>query len=950
MRSTRFYIILAAMHVCTMASYARKESTNYTKLDDGITIRLNHNGTRLIKIEPVTDKIIHVTASPSESFSTAKSLMLDEKIRQPVQWRVEETADAVMVYTAAISAKVLLTTGEISFSDKNGRPLLQEPKGGGKIYTAVNVDGDQTFALRQAFETTDEEAFYGLGQHQEGAMNYKNSQVSLVNYNTGVAIPFLVSNKNYGILWDNYSITKVMDSRSFEPLSTMKLFSATGEQGWLTATYFSKADPSKLLIERPESVIDYSFIPDLVKFPAEIKLEDVTVKWEGSIATGFTGEHSFYMRSSGYTKIWIDGKLMADKWRQGWNPGTVQFKVPMEKDHKYSFRIEWNPDGGQSYIDCNWLPPLQGHDNNEYAFRSEAGPQIDYYFLRGENLDEVIGGYRELTGKATLIPKWALGFWQSRERYKTQEEILNTVAEFRKRKIPLDNIVEDWSYWEQDKWGSQEFDKSRFPDAAGMIKTLHEKYNTQFMISVWPKFYETTDNFKFLDKNGWMYKGNIANQNRDWIGKGYISSFYDAFNPKAREALWNMMNKSLYSKGVDAWWMDATEPDIHSNLNVAQRKQLMGPTAIGSSTQFFNAYPLQHSKGVYEGQRNTNPDKRVFILTRSAYAGMQRYAAATWSGDIGSRWEDFKNQVPAGINFSMSGMPWWTSDIGGFSVEKRFEKPKAADMEEWQEMQTRWYQFGAFCPLFRVHGQFPFREMYNISGEGEPAYKSMLYYDKMRYYLMPYIYSLAQKTYHENYTIMRGLPMDFGRDAAVKNIGDQYMFGPAFLINPVTDYKARTRSLYLPAGTGWYDFATGSYHAGGQRIVADAPYERMPIFICEGSIVPTGPELQYVAEKPATTITLFVYTGSDGSFKMYEDEGTNYNYEKGSFSTIPFNYNEANKTLTIGERAGSFNGMLQQRNFKIIWVNKNTPKPFDPNAKPDASVNYTGQKLSVKIR
>ncbi len=870
--------------------------------------------------------------------------------QQPVQWTVEEKAGSVMLHTQSLTASVLLATGEVSFTDKNGHPLLQEPSGGGKSFTTVNVDGAETFALRQAFQTVDDEAFYGLGQHQNGIMNYKNTQVSLLNYNTDVAIPFLVSNKNYGILWDNYSITNVVDSRDFEPLSTMKLFSVSGDQGWLIATYFSKANPSKILLTRPESNIDYSFIPDLVKFPAEIKLEDVTVKWEGAISTDFTGEHSFNMRSSGYTKIWIDGKLMADKWRQGWNPGTVLFKLNMEKGKKYSFKIEWNPDGGQSYIDCNWLKPLQGNEKTEYAFSSEAGEQIDYYFIHGNTMDEIIGGYRQLTGKATLVPKWAMGFWQSRERYKTQDEIINTVAEFRKRKIPLDNIVEDWSYWEQDKWGSQEFDKIRFPDADGMIKTLHEKYHTQFMISVWPKFYQTTDNFKMLDKNGWMYKGNIANQNRDWIGKGYISSFYDAFNPKAREALWNMMNKSLYSKGVDAWWMDATEPDIHSNLNVAQRKQLMNPNALGSSTQFFNAYPLQHSKGVYEGQRNTNPDKRVFILTRSAYAGMQRYAAATWSGDIGSRWEDFKNQIPAGINFSMSGMPYWTTDIGGFSVEKRFEKPNAADKEEWQEMQTRWYQFGAFCPLFRVHGQFPFREIFNIATEGEPAYNSMLYYNKLRYRLMPYIYSLAQITYHENYTIMRGLPMDFSSDALVKNIGDQYMFGPAIMVNPVMDYKALSRSVYLPAGTGWYNFATGMYNAGGQKVIADAPYERIPLFIKEGSIIPIGPELQYVAEKPADPITIFVYTGSDGAFTLYEDEGTTNDYEKGEFSKIVFTYNEAGKTLTISDRSGSFNGMLQQRNFRIVWISNDNPKPFDAAIKPDAQLKYNGKKMTVTMK
>ncbi|RYZ48860.1 MAG: DUF5110 domain-containing protein, partial [Chitinophagaceae bacterium] len=428
----------------------------------------------------------------------------------------------------------------------------------------------------------------------------------------------------------------------------------------------------------------------------------------------------------------------------------------------------------------------------------------------------------------------------------------------------------------------------------------------------------------------------------------YISTFYDAFNENAQKGFWNLINSRLYSKGVDAWWMDASEPDILSNVTPQKRKEQMSPTGLGPAAQYLNAYPLQNAKGIYEGQRTTDPNKRVFILTRSAFAGLQRYAAATWSGDIASRWHDMKAQISAGVNFSMSGTPYWTMDIGGFAVEQRFEKPNEKDLDEWRELQTRWYQFGAFVPLFRVHGQFPFREIFNIAPEMHPAYQSMLYYDKLRYRLLPYIYSLAGAAYHNNSTIMRGLVMDFPADTDVTNLNDQYLFGSSLLINPVYNYGQRSRELYLPKGYGWYSFYSGQYSDGGKHITADAPYDRMPLFVKAGSILPLGPELQYTSEKPASEITLFVYTGANGSFALYEDEGTNYNYEKGAYAQIPMAYNDATKTLTIGERKGNFNGMLQNRKFSIVWVTKDNQVGFDKEHTINEVVNYSGKATSIK--
>ncbi|HEX8507544.1 MAG TPA: TIM-barrel domain-containing protein [Hymenobacter sp.] len=941
--------------VCLSAAFgARAQKASVEKQANGVTIHLPAAGPqapRTVRLQVVSDKIIHVQASPLDTVSSLPSLMVVPQTVSGTRWQYREKKGQGLLSTGALTAKVSLSTGEITFADRQGKTILQERKHGGKLFTPTVADGQPLYEIAQTFESPADEGLYGLGQHQNGTMNYKGQQVELAQNNTDVAVPFLLSNKNYGILWDNYSITRVGDTREYQPLSTLKLYAKDGAPGWLTATYASKTNPEVVLVQRPESALNYEYLEDMKNFPATVKLGQTVATWEGAIESATPGLHHFLLKNAGYAKLYLDGKLVVDKWRQAWNPGTSVVALAMEKGRKYSLKLEWDPDGSESYLGLRWLSPLSAQAQQEYGFRSEAGPDLNYYFVAGNSADEVIGGYRQLTGPAPIMPKWSLGFWQSRERYKTQQEMLDVAAEFRKRRIPIDNIVLDWSYWKPAEWGSQEFDPTRFADPAGMIKTLHERDNLHFMISVWAKIYEGIPVYKDFKAKGYLYPRNIANRTKDWIAPGYTSTFYDAFNPKARADFWNLMNTKLFTKGVDAWWMDASEPDIYSNSNVQTRKELMNPTFLGSSTQYFNAFPLQNAKGIYEGQRQTAPDQRVFLLTRSGYAGSQRYAAAIWSGDIGARWEDFKNQIPAGLNFSMSGIPYWTTDIGGFAVERRYERPQMAakDQEEWRELQTRWYQYGAFCPLFRSHGQFPFREVFNIAPAGHPAYESMLYYNKLRYRLMPYIYALAGQAHHQNSTIMRGLVMDFGADPAVRNVGDEFLFGPSLLVAPVTDYKARSREVYLPAATGWFDFYSGKYQAGGQKLAVEAPLERMPLFVREGSIVPVGPEIQYTAEKPADPITLYVYTGRDAQFSLYEDEGVNYNYEKGAFATIPTTYDERTKTLTIGERKGTFAGMPTQRTFRVVWVSKDRPTAFNPDAAPAKTVAYSGSAVTVKM-
>jgi alpha-D-xyloside xylohydrolase len=483
-----------------------------------------------------------------------------------------------------------------------------------------------------------------------------------------------------------------------------------------------------------------------------------------------------------------------------------------------------------------------------------------------------------------------------------------------------------------------------------MVKQLHNELNTHIMISVWPKFYLGTKNYEEFKKNGWLYMRNIEKGQKDWVGPGYQSTFYDAYSEPARELFWKRINEKLFIKGFDAWWLDCTEPDIQSNLSLEESILRSGPTALGSSSRYLNTYSLMNSKAVYEGQRKVDPSQRVFILTRSAFPGQQRYSTATWSGDIASTWYDLKAQIPAGLNFNITGIPYWTTDIGGFAVEPRYEKPGASDLDEWRELNTRWFQFGTFCPLLRVHGQFPYREMFNVAPEDHPAYQTMLAYDKLRYRLMPYIYSLSGMVTQKDYTIMRALVMDFGEDKNVLNIGDQFMFGPALLINPVTEYKARTRSVYLPYGSGWYNLHTGKYFKGGNTIEADAPYNDIPIFVKAGSIIPCGPEIQYASEKSANPIRLFVYTGSDGSFTLYEDEDINYNYENGKFAIIPMSYSEENRTLTIGKREGEFTGMLQSRKFEIIWISEEKSSALDFSSNPDLVVTYNGTEQSINMK
>jgi len=939
-----FFIFILTIYSCTHRNWesGQKGVVVYPKIT-------SENSAKAILITPLDEEIIKISASASKSFSDEQSLVVLPDVK-PVEYSVEEVGDKLTVATEKTKVEVSKVTGKVDFFDDEGNLILAGKDNGSTTLQAIEVDGVKGYTLRQVFESSEDEGIYGLGQHQADEMNYHGKNEELFQYNTKVSVPFMVSTKNYGLLWDNYSLSRFGDPRPYGQINQFRLFNADGEEGGLTATYIDDTQKGHVFTTRIESTIDYENLETIENFPEGFSFDRAKITWEGQLEPEESGLFHFLLYYAGYTKIWIDGQLMADKWRTAWNPSVAKFQVDMKTGQKYDIKLEWFPDGGVSYIGLKVLSPVPTDQQDDISFWSEMGKQINYYFMHGESMDEVISRYRQLTGKAQVMPKWAMGFWQSRERYKTQDELLNTLAEFRKRHIPIDNIVQDWSYWPVEKWGSHDFDPARFPDPEDMIDQVHEK-NARILISVWPKFYLGTEHYNEFNEHGWMYKQAIKDSIRDWIYPGYIGSFYDAYSDGARQLFWKQINKKLYSKGIDAWWLDATEPDILSNASIEYRKELMNPTALGPSTEYFNAFALMNAKGIYEGQREVNPVDRVFILTRSGFAGMQRYGTTTWSGDIGTTWEDMKAQISAGINFSMSGLPYWTMDIGGFCVQKKFERAKEGSeaMKEWRELNTRWYQFGTFTPLFRVHGQYPYREIYNIAPDDHPAYQSMLYYNKLRYRLMPYIYSLTGAVYFKDYTIMRGLAMDFPQDKRVLNISDQFMFGPSLLVCPVYDYKARQRDVYFPNNGGWYELYSGRYIAGGQKLNVEAPYKRIPLYVHEGSILPAGPEIEYTDQKPNAPIDIYVYTGKDGNFELYEDESTNYNYEDGKYSIISFEYLEDDGKLIIKERQGKFEGMVPKRIFRIHKVTRDHAVPFLSQKDLFKQINYNGEQVEIHL-
>lgn len=996
----------------------------FEKTSEGVIVHVKQaesiaSAPKLVRLQVMGEKIIRISATAEKSFADPQSLIIVDQSEQ-TPFEVSQLGDTITVSTSALKANVLASTGEVWFADTSGNEILHEQNGGGKTFspytctqtTYANGDAEGVdkqysgWSVRTVFESPEDEAFYGLGQHQADEWNYKGKNEELFQYNTKVSIPFIVSSSNYGILFDSYSLCRFGNPNDYSQLH--KLFILTdkdGKEGALTGTY--SAPDQETLVRREDSIY-FENLKSAKNLPQNFKLNNATVTYEGTIEPKVSGEYKFSHYYSGYQKIYIDGKDVYTEdvagtgsneqtiWRTAWNPNARKFSVNLEAGKKYAFKLEWQPDGGEAYCGLRAYAPVDAAEQNKLSFWSEMTKQLDYYFIDGDNADEVISGYRTLTGKAQIMPEWLLGYWQSRERYKTQDEIIDALNGFRERNLPIDNIVMDWNYWTPDSWGAFTFDPERFTDPKAMIDSIHAK-NAKIMISCWPKYYLTVDNFRELNDKGYIYQQSVKDSLYDWLGYKY--AFYDAYDEDARLIFWRQLYEKLRTIGIDAWWMDASEPNVRDCTDLDYRKKLCGPTKYGSSDEFFNAYSIVNAEAIYDGQRayetvmeekgidpkdsqalmaaakweqrgfgnKFSPENsRVFLLTRNGFAAEQRYSTATWSGDIGTRWEDLKAQITAGLNFSISGVPFWSQDIGGFSVEQRFAAAQSifdasgtenADLKEWRELNARWHQLGMFAPMYRSHGQFPFREPWNIAPAGHPAYESIKQCLELRYRLMPYIYSLAADVHFNDYTIMRPLVMDFGKDKNVLNIGYQFMFGPAIMVNPVYQYGARQRDVYFPLhavngktvnGT-WYDFFTGqAVSEGGETKTMPAPYHRIPLFVRAGSIIPFGPAIEYTRQKKADNIRLYVYAGADGQFTLYEDEGISYGYEAGRFAKIKLSYNEAKKTLTIADREGEFPGMLKERTFTIVLVSKDQAQGYDPEA-DGRVVKYSGRKVSVQL-
>ncbi|MBN1184171.1 MAG: DUF5110 domain-containing protein [Bacteroidales bacterium] len=633
-------------------------------------------------------------------------------------------------------------------------------------------------------------------------------------------------------------------------------------------------------------------------------------------------------------------------------------EVFMVQNNTWDFVTFFQSVKGYGLFWDNYSPTIFKDTTDETSFTSEVGEGIDYYFMFGGNADGVIAQMRDLTGQVPMFPLWTYGYWQSKERYKSQDETVGVVKKYRELGVPLDGIIQDWRYWGNNYlWNAMEFLNEEFYDPHKMIDDVHQM-NAHIIISIWNSFGPKTKQYRELDSIGalldfrtWPESGSFKwPPNLDYPSGVKV---YDAYNPAARDIYWKYLNDGIFSLGMDGWWIDSSEPDhFHPKPSDFDNQ-----TYLGSFRKVRNAYPLMTVGGVYSNQRKASSDKRVFILTRSAFAGQQRYAANTWSGDVVASWDALRNQISAGLNFSLCGIPHWNSDIGGFFL---WDYKNPLTNADYRELYVRWLQFGTFCPMMRSHGADAPREIYQFGQKGDNIYDAIEKYINLRYLLLPYIYSVSWDVTANQSSMMRALVMDFSDDKNTLDINNQYMFGKSILVCPITkalynnDNKAnfslvKTEEVYLPKGTDWIDFWTGEKNQGGQTIRKQAPIDIMPLYVKAGSILPIGPKVQYAEEKTWDGLEIRIYEGADGEFTLYEDENDNYNYEKGVYSTIRFTWNDAKKELTIADRKGSFPGMLTKRKFNIVKVSKSNGLGDSVTTKYDKTVDYNGSKTLVKL-
>ena len=731
-----------------------------------------------LQVTVCSDSVVHIVAAPGDTAaqgaSPAQPWMLDKSTVCPgAKFDFAQDADGASLTTAKLRVKLENKAGNLVSSTLDGTVLLLERPAEPRTYQPVVLNGEKTLTVEDRFKPDVTEAFYGLGQHQNGMFNYRGATVELGQNNSDVAIPVLVSNKGYGLLWYTASLT---------------------------------------------------------------------------------------------------------------------------------------------YVDDRYPPAL--------SITSMSANALDYYFLYGPEMEGIVHEYRQMTGHVPLFPEWAYGFLQSKDSYTSQAEFLEVAKRYRTEHISLDCMVQDGGWWTAR--GDGDFN-ANYPDVAAELNELHKEH-VHTMISVWGLYEDNSVNLKTLRANGWEISP--------------ATHEYDGTNPAARDFLWKTISGPLLAQGWDSFWLDASEPDAPPHE--ADAMLFDKKVAIGNGAMYTNVFPLLHTGGFAEHWKQATEEKRVMLLTRSAFLGQQRIGTAVWSGDsYPTNWA-FQHQIAAGLNFALSGMPYWTTDVAGY-----FPLYRGASMTtpEYQDLYARWFQFGAFCPLFRTHGHRDHNEIWTYD-KVEPV---LITYDRLRYRMMPYIYSLAWKVTHEDYTMQRPLVMDWRTDHKVWDIGDEYMFGPAFLVSPVWEEGALKRDVYLPKAAAWYDFWTGEKVQGGQDLEVSAPIEKLPLFLRAGSIVPLGPEIEYTGQKPDDPIELRIYRGADGSFNLYEDEGDSYRYEQGAYAVIPMHWNEAAGTLTLGDRVGSFAGMALHRKFRVVLVGPGHGVGEKVSPEADAMVEYTGKSVETAL-
>ena len=845
----------------------RAENPHYAATKTSVTIPVE-DGT--IVLRPMGDGAIRVQITNRGRALDPESIVFPKAIAVP-HFAVEETPQEIVVNAGALQARLNRKSGALRFTNAEGTLLLQEKDGERKLHGSIPN------TVQDVFLSPNDEFLFGTGQFQDGYLNVRGLPRRLTQVNSQIAIPFLLSSKGYGLLWHNFGRTDLNPADTGIQLSRISVGPATS--GDVTT---SNGTQNQQLQE--------------AVFSGEI---DVTEP--GSYAllldVGQKMAHRYHVE--------VDGKTEVD-FANFWLPPTTSWLSTLSAG-KHSFRVIGDVKDQPSL--------LFRRADNLTTLRSFDTDVIDYVVFAGPTSDDVIRRYRDLTGAAPLMPAWAYGYIHCRERFHSQQELLQTLAEFRQKKIPLDTIVQDWQYWGKYGWNAMQFDENAYPDPAAMVPSVHAA-DAHLIVSVWSRIDPTSKIGKGFEDKHYFVPGT------DWV---------DFFNKDAADLYWKDFSTRLMSLGIDAWWLDATEPendDLHGRT-VA--------TGLGDSVRLL--YPLLVNKTVYEGQRNDAPDKRVFILTRCAFLGQQRYASATWSGDVGSGWDTFKREITAGLDFSASGLPYWTTDTGGFF------RPGAGQYTDpaYHERFLRWLEFSTFSPLMRVHGYQTDTEFWRYGKQVETVSRKYL---DLRYRLMPYIYSEAAAVTMHGSTLMRPLVMDFAEDNTALEQSYEYMFGKEILVAPVVAPNTEVWDVYLPkCGRGWVNFWSGERFEGGQTIKADAKLDEIPLFVRAGSILPIGPREEWVGEKPEAPIEIRIYPGANASFSLYEDEGTNYNYEKGSYSIIPFRWNDQRGELTIDRRKGHFTGMRSERQILVRLVKSDTAG----TAGMSKALSYTGDAVSLRL-